>query len=69
MRKEKRYQYPGINGTIYSSVLLEDAYFIPYFVLTAKEGYKLHNKETDEIRKTVTTNELDIYNWEEIPEE
>lgn len=69
MRKEKMYKYPGINGTIYSAVLLEDAYFIPYFVLTAKEGYSLHNTETDEIRKIVTANELDVYNWEEIPEE
>lgn len=69
MRKEKRYQYPGINGTIYSPVLLEDAYFIPYFVLTAEEGYKLYNKETGETGKTITANELNVYNWEEIPEE
>jgi hypothetical protein len=38
MRKEKMYKYPGINGTIYSAVLLEDAYFIPYFVFLYTEN-------------------------------
>lgn len=64
MTKTKVYKYTGINGSIFSIVLLEDAKSAVFYQLKADEGKIL--TDGNETRSLVLVFPEDVDNWTEI---
>lgn len=65
MLKEVMYMYLGTNGTICSTVHLEDIYYIRKIRLTAEENKYLTKNGIDFMHQVVVP-EDDVANWYEI---
>jgi hypothetical protein len=64
MKKRKLYRYVGRNGSVTTSILLDDIKHYVYYHLTAKEGYVLTDGETKVFSIDVPEEEVEL--WEEI---
>lgn len=66
MIKELRYIYLGTNGTIESSVHLEDVYYIRKYRLRAENERKKITKDNIHFYDVVTVSEDEVGQWIEI---
>lgn len=67
MQKEVKYVYLGTNGTIISSVHLEDTYYTRRYQLYADQGKKL-TKDGIHFFKDILIGEDELEEWTEVNE-
>ena len=66
MTTTKIYTYLGTNGTITTSIHLENIYSVVHYKLTADDNYQLI-KDNITFYKTVTINPDELNKWKEVP--
>lgn len=66
MIKEVRYMYLGTNGTIETSVHLEDVYYIRKYRLIAESDKKKLTKDNKHFYTIITVPEDEVDLWQEV---
>lgn len=66
MIKEVRYVYLGTNGTIETSVHLEDVYYIRKYRLIAESDKKKLTKDNKHFYNVITVPEDEVELWQEV---
>ena len=65
MKVRKLYKYIGRNGSVTTTILLDDAKYIPLVELRAEPGYVLKNNDVTKQSVVVYIDDAEL--WNEVP--